>query len=416
MLVYSRVLDEAAPEAFVLADDDPTIADLLAEVGASRAAQGRLIELDLDGVVPGTKLRDLGIGDGDLVTVRATGEPAFDTAPTPKPTIDVDTLRQPASKRRLNEYEEVTRLLQWHEPFHIDGGRPAQKVWADDSTTLRCSDWEAYRTPDKLYYRTYTTRQARAGRSVATAFEFAEHDKQLASVDPARIELLRNVVGVLQYPDWGLCVTHQQTTRFALSSWIAGATSFMMFDELRHAQLYGRLALAYGEHHDGFDDPRPAWMEASRFQPTRRIIEEIMATLDWGKAIVLADLIVEPLHTAAAHGLLTTCSLAAGDGLTPFVCRSIEDDKVRHRESAVAFLRLLTDDTAHAEHNRALINDWVTDLLPRAYAAAITLLGDDTASDPDEALAEAATWINAQFTDAGIVTPTVGPVKVEVPA
>jgi hypothetical protein len=240
---------------------------------------------------------------------------------------------------------------------------------------------------------------------VSTAFEFAERDKQLAMVDRARVDLLRNVVGVLQYPDWGLCVTHQQTTRFALSSWIAGATSFMMFDELRHAQLYGRLALAYGEHHDGFDDPRPAWMESLRFQPTRRIIEEILATLDWGKAIVLADLVVEPLHTAAAHSLLTTGSLAAGDGLTPFVCRSIEDDKVRHRESAVAFLRLLTDDSAHGEHNRGLITGWVADLLPRAYAAAVTLLGDDAA--PGAALAESMTWIRAQFTDAGIGVPAM---------
>ena len=38
----------------------------------------------------------------------------------------------------------------------------------------------------------------------------------------------------------------------------------------------------------------------------------------------------EPLHTAASHSLLTAGSLAAGDGLTPFACRSIEDDKLRH--------------------------------------------------------------------------------------
>lgn len=413
MLVYSRVLGEAAPEAFVLAEDDPTVADLLSRVGAARSAQGRVVELDLDGAVDTATLRDLGIGDGDLVTVRATGEPKVDTTPTAKPDLDLEALQVPPNgARRLTEYEEVTRLLQWHEPFHIDGGRPSQQVWSDDSTELRCGDWESYRSPDKLYYRTYATRQARAGRSVATAFEFAEADKQLASVDPARIELLRNVVGSLQYPDWGLCVTHQQTTRFALSSWIAGATSFMMFDELRHAQLYGRLALAYGEHQDGFDDPRPAWMESLRFQPTRRIVEEILATLDWGKAIVLADLVFEPLHTAAAHTLLTTGSLAAGDGLTPFVCRSIEDDKVRHRESAVAFLRLLTEDSAHGEHNRALITTWVADLLPRAYAAAVTLLGEDAA--PRDALAEAMTWIRAEFTDAGIDVPAMDLEKKEV--
>ncbi len=400
MLVYSRILGEAAPEAFVLDGDDPTVADLLEAITGSRSAQGRLIELDHDGDER-TPLAELGITDGDLVGVRAVGEPKSDVTPVPKPVFDLDAVQAPLTKgRRLNEYEEVTQLLQWHSPFHINGDRPSHKVWSDDSTQLKCSDWESYRTPDKLYYRTYTTRQARAGRSVATAFEFAESDNQLANVDPARVELLRNVVGVLQYPDWGLCVAHQNATRFALSSWIAGATSFMMFDELRHAQLYGRLALAYGQHHEGFDDPRPPWMDESRFQAMRRLIEETLATLDWGKTIVLDDLIVEPLMTSAAHALLTTGSLAAGDGLTPFVCRSIEDDKVRHRESAAAFLKLVCADEIYGDANRPLITTWAEELLPRAYAAAQRLLGDDVPTE--DALAEALHWITEEFNEVGI--------------
>ena len=331
MLVYSRVLGEAAPEAFVLGSEDPTVADLMKLINGARSAQGRVLELDVDGAED-TPLAAVGITDGDLVEVRAVGQPRFDTTPSPKPALDLDAVSPPAPNgRRLNEYEEVTQLLQWHGPYHIDGGRPSQKVWTDDSTELRCSDWESYRTPDKLYYRTYTTRQARAGRSVATAFEFAQRDGQLAKVDPARVELFRKVVGVLQYPDWGLCVAHQNATRFALSSWIAGATSFMMFDELRHAQLYGRLALAYGEHFDGFDDPRPDWMEEPRFQASRRLIEETLTNLDWGKTIVLADLIVEPLLTSAAHALLTTGSRGRSDPVRVPVDRGRQTAPPRER-------------------------------------------------------------------------------------
>lgn len=407
MLIYSRILGEAAPEAFVLADDDPSVSDLLSRIGAARSAQGRLVTLDMPDVLGTAKLADLGIGDGDLVDIRAVGEPNIDTTTPARPEIDAEALRVPTGgTRRLNEYEETTRLLQWHAPYHIDGDRPAHQVWTDDSTALRCTDWEAYRSPDKLYYRTYTTRQSRAGRSVATAFDFAAADSQVAAVSPERVDMLRNVLGSLQYPDWGLCVSHQHTTRFALSSWIAGATSFMMFDELRHAQLYGRLALAYSEHHDGFDDPGPAWMEGPQFQPCRRIVEEIMATLDWGKAIIMADIVFEPLHTAAAHALLTTGALAAGDSLTPFVCRSIDDDKIRHRESAAAFLRLVAGDERHGERNRELIGGWAADLLPRAHAAAVALLGfADAGADP---VGEAMTWVHAQFAESGITVPAVG--------
>ncbi|MET0901542.1 MAG: hypothetical protein ABWY45_26805 [Mycobacterium sp.] len=411
MLIYSRVLGEAAPEAFILTEDDPTVADLMKTVSGARSARGRVLELNIDGADDAT-LAGLGIDDGDLVEVLAIGEPKFDNTPAPKPVLDLEPAPAPKG-RRLNEYEEVTQLLQWHGPYHIQGDRPAHQVWSDDSTELRCSDWESYRTPDKLYYRTYTTRQARAGRSVATAFEFAQSDGQLAKVDPARVELLRNVIGVLQYPDWGLCVAHQNATRFALSSWIAGATSFMMFDELRHAQLYGRLAVAYGEQHDGFDDPRPAWMDEPRFQPSRRIIEETMATLDWGKTIVLADLIVEPLLTSAAHTLLTNGSLTAGDGLTPFVCRSIEDDKLRHRESAAAFLRLVCQDQTFGGDNRELITGWVGELLPRVHAAAVQLLGNFPTAD---ALAEPMAWIAAQFDESGIDLPSAALAEKELTA
>ncbi|MBI3217502.1 MAG: hypothetical protein HYZ38_27120 [Mycobacterium sp.] len=413
MLVYSRVLGEAAPEAFVLSAGDPTVADLMKLINGARSAQGRVLELDVDGT-DDTPLAAVGITDGDLVEVRAVGEPKFDTTPSPRPSLDLDAVSPPvANGRRLNEYEEVTQLLQWHGPYHIDGGRPSQKVWTDDSTELRCSDWESYRTPDKLYYRTYTTRQARAGRSVATAFEFAQRDGQLAAVDPSRVELLRKVIGVLQYPDWGLCVAHQNATRFALSSWIAGATSFMMFDQLRHAQLYGRLAIAYGEHFDGFEDPRPDWMEEPRFQSCRRLIEETLTNLDWGKTIVLADLIVEPLLTSAAHALLTTGSLAAGDGLTPFVCRSIEDDKLRHRESAAAFLRLVCSDDAFGRANRDLVETWVSAVLPQAHAAAAQLLGE---FDVESALTETMAWITAQFAESGIDLASIQLKETEVTA
>ena len=399
MLIYSRIIDEVAPEAFTVPQDDPTVADLLAVVGASRKAAGRTVELTGDGITPDTTLSSLGIGHCDMVTVRASGAPIPDMSLSQTDVLDYKDLLVPSETKRLSEYEELTRWTQWEAPFYFNGPGPNLQVWSDDSTVLQAGDWNAYRTPDKLYFRTYATKQSRAGRAVETAFDFARKDVQLADIDPARVAHLQAVLGPLQYADWGLCVVHQQTTRFALSSWIAGATCFMMFDDLRHAQLYGRLAIAYGEHHDGFDNPRPAWMEQERFQPTRRIVEELLATLDWGKAIVLADLIFEPLNTAAAHALLTAGSLAAGDGLTPFVCRSIEEDKQRHRASAAEFLKLVCTDEQFAAINRELVNSWVEDLLPRAYAAASTLAG------PSADLSASLAWINEQFTAVGIPVP-----------
>ncbi len=382
MLVYTRIAGETAPESHVLSTANATVGDLLEKVKNARTSKGREVSLLLDGAEPDALLADLGVTEGALLEIRAVGSPLPSVKPEDtSPEIDFSSLVvAPVSAKKTTEYEAVTELLQWHSPFHIDGGRPAQVVWTPESTVLQSVDWEAYRSPDKLYYRTYMTRQSRNDRSVSTAFRYAEETGQLSSVDADHVEVMRRFVGALQYPDWGLCMLHQHITRFCMSSWISGASSFMMFDQLRHAQLYGRLAIAYGEIYEGFDDPQQSWMEDDRMQPTRQIIEELLVELDWGKSFIIAGLLVEPLFTTASHALIAGRRGRDGDTLAPFVCQSILEDKQRHRDSVEAFVQLVAEDPENGDLNRGLITMWADEWLPRAHAAASMLVGDDADS------------------------------------
>jgi phenol hydroxylase P1 protein len=398
VLVYTRIIGETAPESHVLKGANATVGDLLEKVSKARTSRGREITLLLEGAEPDALLADLGVADGSLLEVRASGSPVPSVKPADESTdVDFSSLVvAPVSAKKTTEYEAVTELLQWHAPFHIDGGRPSQTVWTAESTVLQSVDWEAYRSPDKLYYRTYMTRQSRNDRSVSTAFRYAEETGQLASVDAEHVETMRQFVGALQYPDWGLCMLHQHITRFCMSSWISGASSFMMFDQLRHAQLYGRLAIAYGEIYEGFDDPQRAWMDEPRMQPTRQIIEELLVELDWGKSFVIAGLLVEPLLTAASHSLIAGRRGRDGDTLAPFVCQSILEDKVRHRESVDAFVQLVAEDPENGDLNRGLITMWADEWLPRALDAALTLVGDDPNSQAAVQSAHAAVYDTIQ--------------------
>ena len=379
MLVYTRIHHETAPEAHVLAPGAATVGHLLDQVRSARSTKGRSVDLKIEGAVETAELADLGIVDGDLIEVAVAGEARPLPAPEPRDdSVDFTSLVvPPRARKKTTEYEAVTELLQWHAPFHIDGGRPSQTVWTDESTVLQSSDWEAYRSPDKLYYRTYVARQARNDRSVSTAFRYAEESSQLATVDTEHVDLMRRIVGSLQYPDWGLCMLHQHITRFAMSSWIAGATSFMMFDELRHAQLYGRLAITYGESYEGFDDPRRGWMEDPIFQPMRRVIEELLTVLDWGKALTIGGLLVEPIFTPTFHALIAGARGRDGDSLSPFISASIEEDKVRHRESVGAFVDLIARDSDNGDVNRGLIITWAEDWLPRVIESTLVLADGD---------------------------------------
>ena len=403
MIVYARIIDESPPFAVPLANDSATVSDLLELVRGIPAGGGRNLQLLLDGAEAGARLADLGVVEGDLVNLIASGKVDPNAVlPHVVPVLDFEALFEAPdpSARRLSEYEEVTQLTQWRGPYHIDGGRPAQQIWSDEASVIRSTNWDGYRTPDELYYRTYVLQQSRADRAVSTAFRFAKESRQLARVSPEHVERMRMLAGPLQYPHWGLCVVHQHTTRFAMSSWIAGGTSFQMFDELRHAQLHGRLALEYSEIYEGFEDPNPTWMSEPILQPTRRLIEEVMAVLDWGQAIILSGLLIEPAITSVTQSLLTSGSLSAGDSVTPFVCQSIAQDKTRHRQSTMRFVEMVSADPIFGAANLIHINGWVEDWGGRAIKAGRDLAQGDPAAQ--EALASAMASLASGLEAAGV--------------
>jgi hypothetical protein len=417
MLVYVRIEGETPPEAVLLPKNTATVQELIDQLAGRRSVAGRNVRLLPPGGLPETQLQQLGIKDGDLVSVavdgpaqpeRAAAAPDEAASSEEAGTENGATPRRRGERRRLSEYEEVTRLLQWHPPYHMDGGaRPRYAVWADANSALLSGDWDAYRAPDKLYYRTYTTQQAKADRAVSTAFEFAGETDALAHVDAARLDRLRELIPALQYPEWGLCIANQYVTRFAMSSWIAGAAEFMMFDELRHAQLYGRLGLAFDEAHGGFDQGRERWMSAARLQPMRRVIEEYMALLDWGQSFIVGGLIVEPLLTEAAGAVLTDGAVRAGDWLVPFACQSILNDKRRHRADVEAFVTMVTQDPEHGPGNVALIDTWCQLWKPQTTDAVRQLAGDSPAVL--EAIANAEAWISDKLSHPAIAVPAESP-------
>lgn len=403
MIVYARIIDESPPFAVPLEDDLATVSDLLELVRGVRAGGGRSLELLLDGADDDAKLADLGVTEGDLVHLRASGiEDPEAVLPHLVSALDFEALIEAPepSARRLSEYEEVTQLTQWRGPYHIDGGRPAQQIWSDDASVIRSTNWDGYRAPDELYYRTYVLKQSRADRAVSTVFRFAKESGQLARVSPEHVARMRILAGPLQYPHWGLCVVHQHTTRFAMSSWIAGATSFQMFDELRHAQLHGRLALEYSEIYEGFEDPNPTWMSEPSLQATRKLIEELMTVMDWGQAIILSGALIEPAITSVLQSLLTSDSLSAGDPVTPFVLQSIAEDKARHRQSTMRFVEMVSADPIFGTENLTHINGWVADWGGRAIMAGRDLAQGDLAAE--EALAAAMASLAKGFELAGV--------------
>ena len=236
MLVYTAIAGEAPPEAFVLEGPEPTAEDLLDCARRARSAMNRAVTL-LDGSSPNGRLSELGIGEGDLVLLRAhgaakpethAGDFASNEVGATQPGSDLPGPSSSRRRKRLTEYEEVTQLLQWSGPYHTDGSvRPLYQVWSEEDSAVRCSDWDAFRSPDALHYRTYVAMQAEAERAVQAAFDFTAVSEQLESVDVSRVTALSRILPALHYLEWGACINYQHATRFAMSSWIAGAAEIL---------------------------------------------------------------------------------------------------------------------------------------------------------------------------------------------
>lgn len=382
-LLYFHIEGAAPPESHVFHEPDISVDTLRKAVADMVGLRGREFDVVIDDRViesPSTLLSSLGVRHADLIRLVPKGEPRppkhdstqAEAASAANGAISAHDLGGRQEPPR-DEYEEMTEKLQWSAPFHVDGRvRERYRVWATESTQLRSSDWDAFRAPDRLYYRSYVRQQAESDSAVTAGFDFARRrGSLLTQLDPGWTDQLREVLPALQFPEWGLCVIHQHVTRFALSSFIAGATEFQMFDEMRHAQLFARLTLTFDEHFGDFDRGKELWLHAEHFQPLRRVVEQLLATLDWGEEIIAADVLLDPLLARAVDQILLgqAPAIPRPDLLTQVVWGAIEQDEERHRSSGLAFLNMVADDPRFGETNRAQVQAWLDRWAPEIIEA-----------------------------------------------
>ncbi len=127
---------------------------------------------------------------------------------------------------------------------------------------------------------------------------------------------------------------------------------------------------------------RERFLADARWQPTRRYLERLAATRDWGEVIVATNLCFEPTVGALLRRELGIRGAAgAGDTVTPVLARAATAEWQWAREWTVALVSMLASD------NRELIECWVGDWLPDAIAAALALGGAGSSTEADELLA-----------------------------
>jgi NAD(P)H-flavin reductase/ferredoxin len=280
--------------------------------------------------------------------------------------------------RRATLYEDVTIDTQPSVHRHLNRGWPVsfedgRGTWDDASTELRSVDWFAFRDPGEYWERPFYQQASALERQVESAMRLVE------DFSARWVELLRARLQVSAFVEHGLWFALATIARACLSDSVATCVCLQAAMKQRSAQAIVLYAMDLERHHGPFpiETAREAFLHEERWQPTRRYLERLAATPDWGEVIVAANLCFEPLvGTLLRRDFGIRQAAANGDTVTPVLAGAATQEWEWARNWTEEFVRFLVCDPSHGEANREVIDGWVAEWEPLALEAAGALGGD----------------------------------------
>ncbi|MEA2198253.1 MAG: propane monooxygenase reductase component [Solirubrobacteraceae bacterium] len=284
-------------------------------------------------------------------------------------------------KRRATLYEDVTidtqpsvhRHLTRGWPLHFEDGRG---TWNDSSTALKSTDWFEFRDPGEQWERPFYQRGAAVEVEIESAIRSAVEEDLIADFSPDWVEFLRTFLQVPAYVEHGLWFALATAARDCLSDSVATCVCLQAGMKQRSAQALVLYAMDLEEHHGDFpiEAAKEAFLTDEAWQPTRRYLERLAASPDWGEVIVASNLCFEPiLGTLIRRELGTRAAAASGDTVTTVLARAATQEWEWVQAWTAELIRFLIADEVHGAENRAQIGAWVEDWMPQALQAALAL-------------------------------------------
>jgi NAD(P)H-flavin reductase/ferredoxin len=380
----------------------------------------------------------------DKFTIAAEADPdRTGAAAPPAPVKRIDGTPQPArddaerqfewyepAGRRATLYEDVTVDTQPSIHRHLTRGWPlsfedGRGTWNDRSTDLRCGDWFAFRDPGEQWERPFYQVGTALERQIEGAMRSATEEGLMEDFAPEWVEFLRDHLQAPAHVEHGLWFALATIGRDCLSDTVATCVCLEAGMKQRAAQAIVLYAMDLEEHHGPFpiEVARNVFLNDESWQPTRRYLERLAATVDWGEVIVAANICFEPLvGTLLRRELGTRAATANGDTVTPVLSRVETQEWEWTRAWTTALIRFLLVDPQQGAHNRELITGWVNDWLPQAMEAgsALAPIAErlPVGIDIDQAATRVRHYTGAVLEDARLpeLCALVGHVPARVPA
>ena len=330
---------------------------------------------------------------------RSVPKPVFTDAEAGAKTFPDSTKRNfnyyTPAKRKQSHYEDVTVEVQ-PDPRHYlsqgwlygfsdgRGGYPldwtALKAWGSDrpeperypGSGGKGYDWPAlgwheFRDPNEEWELTFYRYNSNVVRQLNQNVDAARAAKAFEQWNRNWVRFVESHVGAWMHVDHGLGLyLFANANRRAPTNMHNNAISVNSMHRIRSAQDLALYNLTLTEEIEGFDGTAhlTAWNEDPVWQGVREVAEQLTAIDDWCEAIFAANVVFEPLvGELFRSGLVQQSAPRNGDFVTPTVIGAEEYDYAeRDLRYTMPMFHLLTNDREFADHNKGILQGWLSDL------------------------------------------------------
>lgn len=280
-----------------------------------------------------------------------------------------------ARRRRPSEYEIVSTNLHYttdnpDAPFELDPNFPMAQWFKQyrNASPLTHPDWNAFRDPDEIVYRTYNMLQ-----DGQETYVYGLLDQFSARGHDAMLE--RNwavTLGRLYTPARYLFHTLQMGSAYlvqmAPASTISNCATYQAADTLRWlthtAYRTKELSKSFGDIGLGADE-RPHWERDPAWQGFRELVEKGLIAWDWAESFAALNLVARPAVEEAVLRGLGRVARQNGDTLLGMLTDAQLADAQRHRRWTAALVKMALEQ----EGNAAVLAGWIAKWEPLADAA-----------------------------------------------
>lgn len=293
-----------------------------------------------------------------------------------------------ARRRKPSEYEIVSANLHYNDkrpdsPYELDPNMFMNQWYKKNTfgTPLKHADWNSFRDPDEVVYRTYNMMQDGQETYVfglLDQFSQREHDKAL---DTRWAGTLARYYTPARYLFHTVQMASAYIGQVSPASTITNCNYFQMADSLRWlshtAYRTKELSLTFTDK--GFTvDERKYWETDPVWQGFRELMEKTLTVWDWGEAIVVLNLVSKPAIEEAVLRKLGESARHNGDTLLGLITDAELIDSARHRRWATAFVKMALETTGNRDVIQAWIAKWepLADKAIAAYCSALPDVAD----------------------------------------